>query len=84
MTRPVMWQVIYEDDDLLAVSKPPFLPTAPRHRWEVCRWCVLSQTLLCAYSLSTPWARALEGLLPMPCMVGAGRQPGQQSPQLSG
>ena len=28
-------QVVYEDDDLLAVSKPPFVSTAPRHRWEV-------------------------------------------------
>ena len=28
-------QVVYEDDDLLAVSKPPFISTAPRHRWEV-------------------------------------------------
>ncbi|BDA45557.1 Ribosomal large subunit pseudouridine synthase D [Coccomyxa sp. Obi] len=26
--------VIYEDDDLLAVSKPPFLVTAPKHRWQ--------------------------------------------------
>ena len=26
---------MYEDDDLLAVSKPPFVSTAPRHRWEV-------------------------------------------------
>ena len=28
-------QVVYEDADLLAVSKPPFVSTAPRHRWEV-------------------------------------------------
>ncbi len=63
MTQAVMWQVIYEDDDLLAVSKPPFLPTAPRHRWEVCRWCVLSQVLLSAYSSSTPWVQAFEGLM---------------------
>ena len=32
----LVWQVVYEDDDLLAVSKPPFVSTAPRHRWEVC------------------------------------------------
>lgn len=30
-------QVIYEDEDLLAVSKPPFLATAPKHRWQVCK-----------------------------------------------
>ncbi len=33
--NPSRMQVIYEDDDLLAVSKPPFLVTAPKHRWQV-------------------------------------------------
>ncbi len=35
LVTALILQVIYEDDDLLAVSKPPFLVTAPKHRWQV-------------------------------------------------
>lgn len=74
-------QVIYEDDDLLAVSKPPFLPTAPRHRWEVCRWCVLGQTLQIvdrSSMLASFWRHYLTY-----AVQNAGRQLGQPSSQLS-
>ena len=29
-------QVLYEDEYILAVNKPPGIATAPRHRFEVC------------------------------------------------
>ena len=61
-------QVIYEDDDLLAVSKPPFVPTAPRHRWEVCCRCVLGRVQGCHQMAQPHTLRAsFLGLITMRC-----------------
>ena len=72
-------QVIYEDDDLLAVSKPPFLVTAPKHRWQV-RGALLCQ--LCDSCFESVCSKSS-------CMIGltvstacSGWKSGQQSPQL--
>lgn len=29
-------EVIYEDDDIIAVNKPPHVISAPKHRYKVC------------------------------------------------